>query len=334
MCGWPWRGRSHEIFSVIVYVMSQDGRESGHDGFPAENVLDRTSDTPVLKITPFKAYVQVALVFSCVCFGNVSFYMLTSLQTSLNGVLGSVSAAFSFLLWSICSLLTFNIVSLLGLKGTIVVTQWLLSVYVVASFYPSWYTLLPGNILNGAAVGPALSVSSTYANILAFSLSKAKGKDPRHYVGVLQGIVSMGGLFVGAILGNGVSTLVILLSEPPGERNETLLAVNFSSTIDNITSEVCQLESPTQSVSDRTYYILMAVAALSSLTGIFSSFGVITVPGRTFKCVSVSKMWLEVKASFLVVLKALVTLKYMLVIWMSFFAGLEMHFFLSIFNKV
>ena len=216
--------------------------------------------TPVIDISPLKAYVQIVLVFSCVCFANLQFYMFSNLQTSLEGVLGSVTTGLQYFFWATGSFLTRNVQSILGLKVTFVLCTWLTSVYVIGCIYPAWYTLSIGNVAYGLAVGPALSVGSVYANIIPCSLAKAKGKDAKHYVGVLQGAISIGGLYSGALLGNSFSSLIILLSEPQnGNFGKT---VNFS----NTTSNMCQLESATHSVSDRAYYLLVAVAAISSLS--------------------------------------------------------------------
>ena len=177
----------------------------------------------------------------------------------------------------------------------------------IGCIYPNWYTLTIGNVAYGLVVGPALSVGSVYANSIACNLAKAKGKDAKQYVGVLQGVISIGGLFSGAVLGNSFSSLIILLSEP--QNVDSGKTVNFS----NATSNMCQLESATHSVSDRTYYLLIAVAAISSLSVNFASFGALSVPGRTYKCMSLIKVWSQTKLSLRHIVKALFTTKCALV---------------------
>ena len=284
--------------------------------------------TPVIDISPLKAYVQVILVFSCVCFANLPFYTFSSLQTSLEGVLGSVTTGLQFFFWTTSSFLTRNVQSILGLKVTFVLCTWLTSVYVIGCIYPNWYTLTIGNVGYGLAVGPALSVGSIYANIIPCSLAKAKGKDAKHYVGVLQGAISIGGLFSGAVLGNSFSSLIILLSEP--QNDDSGKTVNFS----NTTSNMCQLESATHSVSDRTCYLLIAVAAISSLSANFASFGALSVPVRTYKCMSLIKVWSQTKLSLRHIVKALFTTKYALVFVLSFYCGMDVTYSFSMFNKV
>ena len=268
--------------------------------------------TPVIDISLLKAYVQVVLVFYCVCFANVQFYMFSSLQTSLEGVLGSMTNGLQFFFWGTGSLLTRNAQFILGLKVTFILCTWLSSVYVIGSIYPAWYTLIIGNVAYGSAVGPALSVGSIYANIIACSLAKAKGKDAKQYVGVLQGAISIGGLFSGAVLGNSFSSLIILLSE--SQNVDIGKTVNLS----NATSNMCQLESATHSVSDRTYYLLIAVAVISSLSANFASFGALSVPGRTYKCIPLIKVWSQTKLPLRHIVKALFTTKYALVFVLSF----------------
>ena len=295
--------------------------------YQTESVIEENV-TPVIDITPLKAYIQVALVFSCVCFANLPFHMLSNLQTSLEGVLGSVTTALNFFFWGSGSFLTWTVQSLLGLKVTFVLCTWLASVYVIGFIYPNWYTLAIGNLAFGLVVGLALAVGSIYANIIACSLAKAKGKDAKQYVGVLQGLITIGGLFTGAVLGNSSSSLIIFLSEP--QNIDIGKAVNFS----NTTSNMCQLESATHSVSDRTYYLLIAVAAISSLSANFASFGALSVPGRTYKCMSFVKVWSQIKLSILHIVKTLFTSKYALVFVLCFYNGMEVAYFSSMFNKV
>ena len=294
-----------------------------------ENAIEEDDhETPVVDISPLKAYIQVTLVFFCLCFANLPFFMLGSLQTSLEGVLGSVTTGLNFFCWAIGSLLTRNVQSLLGLKVTFVLCTWLTTVYVIGYMYPTWYTLATANVAYGLVVGPALSVGSIYANIIACSLAKAKGKDAKQYVGVLQGAISIGGLFSSAVLGNILSSLIIFLSEPQNAYNMTI--INSS----NTTSNTCQLESTVYSVSDRTYYILIAVAAISLLSAGCASFGTLSVPGRTYKCIPLVQVWLQTKLSLLHIIKAVFTCKYGPVFLLIIYSGLESNYFLSMFNKV
>ena len=308
--------------SPVSPVPLKNEQESRTESVIAEDV------TPVIDISPLKAYIQVILVFSCVCFANLPFHIFSSLQTSLEGVLGSVTTGLQFFFWGTSSFLTRNVQSILGLKVTFVLCTWLTSVYVMGFIYPNWYTLSIGNVGYGLAVGPALSVGSVYANIIACSLAKAKGKDAKQYVGVLQGAISIGGLFTGAVLGNIFSSLIILLSEP--QNGDFGKAVNFS----NTTSKMCQLESATHSVSDRTYYLLIAVAAISSLSANFASFGAMSVPGRMYKCMSLIKVWSQTKLSLRRIVKALFTTKYALLFAFCFYHGMDVTYFSSMFNKV
>ena len=92
--------------------------------------------TPVMDISPLKAYVQVILVLYCVCFANLQFYMISSLQTSLEGVLGSVTTGLQYFFWATGSFLTRNVQSILGLKVTFVLCTWLTTVYVIGYHVP------------------------------------------------------------------------------------------------------------------------------------------------------------------------------------------------------
>jgi hypothetical protein len=152
------------------------------------------------------------LLFTCVGFGNLPFYSLSKLQTTLNGVVGSVTTALALACWIIGSLLT-HIVSVLGLKVTIVSHHWLLGLYVLGYYHRSWPTLLIGNLMFGWADGPSLAAASVYANIIACSLAKANGKDAKHDVGIFQGLATTGALYSSAVVGNGLSSVIFILDE-------------------------------------------------------------------------------------------------------------------------
>ena len=319
-----------------------EGIEDSEPTKVESNAVTPETEGQGLEISAAKAYVQMAVVFSCLYFGNLPYSMLYSLQTSLiSRELGSVTTGVSLILWAIGSILSSSIVSLLGLKVTLVLSQWLLSAHILAFLYPTWYTLLPGGIISGVAIGPEVCVGSIYINIIAYSLARTKGKHPEHYISITQGFLSFGAFAFASLSGNCLSSLIILLSEPESisQGNQTVVVnttTNYSDlSVDNVKDQsTCQSESTIQPISSQTYYILISVALLTSLLGNFSSFGVLSIPGRTFACFSLSDVWTHTKSSFAVVLKTLSSLKYTLVLVMSFFCGLEKFYMFSIFNKV
>ena len=294
-------------------------------------------DSPIAEITPFKAYVQVALLFVSVCFGNLPFFSLLSVQTSLNGLLGSVTGALSHFCWVVGSLLTQNIISVLGLKVTIVSHHWLVGLYVLGYYYRSWPTLLIGNIVIGWADGPALAAASVYANFIACSLAKIKGKDAKHYVGIFQGLATSGALYGGAVLGNGLSSVIFLLDESYNTGNVTTLtnATNSSFTFSNTTtSDSCDSGYAQQTVSDQAYYILLGVCTVFQLISIVSVLGVMSIPGRTATCKSLKHTCLQVKSSLMAAFKTFAAVKYMLVMPVGFYCGLEAGYILAVYSKV
>lgn len=295
--------------------------------------------TPVVKITPTKAYVQVILLFSCICFSHVPYFSLASLQTSLNGTLGAVSVAFAYISWIVACLLTQNIISLLGLKVTIVSHHWLICLYVLGYYYRSWPTLLLSNIVIGYADGPAIATASVYANIIACSLAQAKHKDAKHYVGLFQGLVTSGALCGGAVLGNGVSALTFLLEGSQREGNATISVnfTNFSIASENMTkSDFCYSEYAQQTVSDKSYYILVGVCTVFQLISMISVIGIMDVSERAAACKSFKNTMLcfRLRTSVIGAFKTLVTVKYMLVMPIGLYCGIEIGYVLAVYSKV
>ena len=299
---------------------------------------DAYEEAPIVDISRPKAYIQIFLVFTSVCFGNLSYYTLTGLQTSLNGVLGSVATVIAYISWISASLFTQIMVSLLGLKVTIVLSHWVLGAYVLGFYYSSWPTQLIGGILFGLAAGPAQTTAAIYANIIACSLAKVMKKNVKHYVGLFQGLSTTGALFSGAVIGNGASALIFLVDRAYSEgiTNVTLTG-NFNlSAVSNVSTnlEGCRLESTARSVSDRAYYILLGVATLSQITGGVLSLFVMRVKERSFTCMSGKRVWSRLKCSVIGTVKTFKVAKFMLLMMIGLYSGTEAGYMLSVFAKV
>jgi hypothetical protein len=298
---------------------------------------DAYEEAPIVEISRPKAYIQIFLVFASVCFGNLSYYTLTGLQTSLNGVLGSVATAIAYSSWMSASLFTQIMVTLLGLKVTIVLSHWVLGAYVLGFYYSTWPTQLIGSMLYGLAAGPVQTSAAIYANIIACSLAKVMKKDVKHYVGLFQGLSTTGALFSGAVIGNGASALIFLVDRAYSEgiTNVTLTG-NFNlSAVSNTSTnlEGCHLESTARTVSVRAYYILLGVATLSQITGGVLSLFVMRVKERSFTCMSGKKVWSLFSRSVIRTLKTFKVAKYMLLMMLALYTGTEAGYMLSVFAK-
>ena len=65
-----------------------------------------------------------------------------------------------------------------------------------------------------------------------------------------------------------------------------------------------------------------------------SVLGVMSIPGRTATCKSLKHMCLQVKSSLMITFKTPVTMKYLLVMPIGLFGGLEISYVIAVYAKV
>ena len=99
------------------------------------------------------------------CFLFVFSQGISNLQSSINcdeglGV-ASLATIYGTLIFSAIFVPSF-VIRHLGLKWTLVASMSCYTLYMVANFYPDWYTLIPASVLVGLGAAPLWSAKCTY----------------------------------------------------------------------------------------------------------------------------------------------------------------------------
>ncbi len=139
-----------------------------------------------------------------------SYLALQNLQGSLNdeGGLGVLSLSCLYaaaILTAVCSP---AVITLIGMKKTVMVAFIGHIIYVLSNFYPSYYTLIPSSVLVGAVTAPLWTCQGIYLTTCSLSISERTGMKPYVSLSRIYGIFYT--MFeVGNICGNLLSSLVL-----------------------------------------------------------------------------------------------------------------------------
>ena len=287
----------------------------------------------VLRLSPKRAYFQVILIFFCVALVNTTNYTIVGLQTSLYELLGAVSLGVAFLSWTIISPFASILITFFGLKITFILSIIVMTSYAAANFYPSWYTLLPGNILFGTSSGIMLPVTSVYMNVIAAGLAQYREKDAKDYISRLQG-VPVAACYAACVIGNVVSTSILSFQETKDEyfNGTNTTFVNVSTNESHISA--CERELGAVNLLPWQYPSLVSFCVILCIVSISLSFGIISVPGRGPVCRSQISVTRQAKMSLIAIAKACIKVKYFLVFPMKILDGMGVGFFFGVFTLV
>ena len=286
-----------------------------------------------LCLSPKRAYFQVVLIFFCVALVNTASYAIVGLQTSLYELLGAVSLGVAFLSLTIITPFASILITFFGLKISIVFSIILMTLYAAANFYPSWYTLIPGNILLGTSGGIMLPVASVYMNVIAAGLAQYREKDAKDYISRLQG-VPVAACYTSCVIGNVLSTSIFSFQEMKDEyfngTNTTFVNVSMN----NSHIGACERESGAINLLPWQYPFLVSFGVILCIMSILLSFGIISVPGRGPACRSQISVARQAKMSLIAIAKACIKVKYLLVFPMKILDGMGASFFFGVFILV
>ena len=103
-------------------------------------------------------------------FQFTAFQAMANLQSSLNSDEGLGTASLSTIYITLvlsCVFLPPIVIDKLGLKKSIVASQFMYLLYIAANVYPKYYTLIPSGILLGIGAGPLWTAKCTYLTEIA-----------------------------------------------------------------------------------------------------------------------------------------------------------------------
>ena len=198
---------------------------------------------------------------------------LVSLQSSLNDEegLGLATLAIGSATFLVSGVFTSSFIRALGTKYASVVTYIMSFIYLVANFYPSWYTLVPGAICYGLSLGPTFASVNIHATAIAIKYAPDLNEDKDHLIAFFNGIVTM--FFkMGYIPGN-LATTIVLFSERSSSEEGI---------VESSLGPVCN-NTEVQNLNENYVYVLLSAFVLIAITAILILFLFVDNPGSDFK---------------------------------------------------
>lgn len=208
----------------------------------AISILQSSSNTPVgqqglwkrcdklsVKTIAYRNLLGVAVSFF-ICFST--FIAEVSLQSSVNADkgLGVLSLSISEVCLMLSGILVGpSVLIILGTKWSLLFAYVIILAYILANFYPTWFTLIPVTVFLGIGSGWMYAAVLVHAIAVAHRTAPSLKKNPDHMAAVFVGVVNFF-VKIGYIPGNIVSSTVLLSG-----RNGT--GSNYSTDVCNSTEE-------------------------------------------------------------------------------------------------
>ena len=127
--------------------------------------LDIEPSKPEFNMTKFQIIKNILVVSFAFLFLFTAFQSLSNLQSSLNREKGLGTVGLSIIYGSLvisCMFLPSFIISHIGCKWTVAFSMLTYILYMVANFYATWGTIIPGAIILGLGAAPLWSAKCTY----------------------------------------------------------------------------------------------------------------------------------------------------------------------------
>ena len=185
---------------------------------------------------------------------------LVSLQSSLNAAegLGLTSLLVLNCCFLISAVFSSSVIKVLGTKYTIFIAYCLQATYILANYYPQWYTLLPTSIIFGLVQGPLFVSLNVHITTVAIRYAPDLNENSDNLIALFTGIFTM--FFKLAYVPGNIATTVILFTE---RGTDDIIDTSLGNICNN--TEVQNL--------DKTYvYILMSTYVLFAILAITISF--------------------------------------------------------------
>ena len=229
--------------------MGTRGLYTVRDGTSTEHASNGRISSSYVKLVTF------GVGFGLLC---VAFYGLSSLATSFNDLLGSLSLACVYVGFLTSVFVTSSLMNILGAKTCAVSSGFCALVYSASYFYPSWYTLIPSSLVMGVGYGLLYAASGTIKNDEVQKCAEHWKVDPLTYQGRFSAIMSSFGMGVSSFLAGGISISI-------------LSSFNSNSTLpvqDSCAVNDSNMAQSTVSVDPKTYYTLVGTMTGVSLLSI------------------------------------------------------------------
>ena len=168
-----------------------------HDGESTTNSkvkLDFVPSKSEFNMTKFQIIKNILVVSVAFLFLFTAFQSLSNLQSSLNREEGLGTVGLSIIYGSLvisCMFLPSFIISHIGCKWTVAFSMLTYILYMVANFYATWGTIIPGAIILGLGAAPLWSAKCTYLTETGTWYAKMTGNTSDDIINRFFGIFFM-----------------------------------------------------------------------------------------------------------------------------------------------
>ena len=268
---------------------------------------------------------------------------LVGVETSINFDKGRVTLAVENTVFVCSVVIAPAVIWLLGIRYTLLLACVLQVGYVTSNYLLSYYTLIPGAVVGGFALGIAWVSASLYLSFTSTSLGNAVNIRPTIAVGKFSGIFFTF-ISIGLMLGNVFTSILFVLEDEINCLGEVTLAAEQTSTIDtdilngsNVSHDplVCSCDAGS-GIENDTRYILVSIYALIDVLAILLVLLTIrSVPRLVSNDGSLRIRILRyLKYSLVSLLRVHFSTKISLLIPVFMLSGLQAGFFLGTFTTV
>jgi MFS family permease len=275
-----------------------------------------------LRLKAYKNLFAVCISF-ILCFG--SFKALLSLQSSVNAAegLGLANSAVSYIFVIISCVFSPSYVKLVGTKYSLITGYVFFLLQVLFNYYPSWYTLIPGSVING--IGQPSIWISIYAHVVSIAI--------KYYIPLKETKAHAIVLFTGMV------TASVKLSQVPGSAVSSIVLINLgsgSNSTENITDSRCLVnETVSLNKEDDIYFVLISCLVFMDIIGLLVAVVFLDHLGTEFPFYTAKKMVkLYVIDHFTIFFKTVFHWKLLLIFPMFVLDGLALGFTFGTIPKV
>ena len=156
--------------------------------------LDLEPAKSEFSMTKFQIIKNIVVVSVAFLFLFTAFQSLSNLQSSLNREKGLGTVGLSIIYGSLvisCMFLPTFIISHIGCKWTVAFSMLTYILYMVANFYATWGTIIPGAIILGLGAAPLWSAKCTYLTETGAWYAKMTGNTSDDIINRFFGIFFM-----------------------------------------------------------------------------------------------------------------------------------------------
>ena len=312
--------------------------------------LESLAEETVVKVVkPRRSYIKMFIAGITVFLGNLGYFTMAGIFTSLNAEIGFVSFGILWLTFMLSQLfVAAPIVKAVGPRITVLMGNVCSTVFIVMNFYQSWPTLVIAGFAEGLASALRWSGLLRSVATIAEELAKAKNQSPERYISQFNGILFLC-FFASSLIGNVFSTIFLL---PAGFLDFSELSDQNLTNFTNTTYEMCIERSDPFTVPLWAYYSLVTVAFVLTFSSIFTTVGLGNIRGlckgsctycNTCRPVQVHKMkevkYIKAFKQFVTkhykpVAVSLFRVRHMAVMLLPFFNGFSEVFYYGVFSRV